>query len=102
MERKFYKSVLCVAMTAFAITGGVKVYEHLNSPSSCDIILANVEALAQKEGGNNGYHVHHFTYFDPVTHIKTDKCYATSYSGPNGSCTLPHNHGAQNCCSAPC
>lgn len=102
MKRKMFKFTLCVTMVVLATVGGSKLYKRTHTSMYCDIIIANVEALAQNDNQSNGYHVHHFTYYNPVTNIETDKCYATSYMGPNGKCASSHNHGAMKCCSVPC
>lgn len=86
--------ILIVAFTAF------NKFTIKNQVTST-LLNENIEALTQGEVKDR-YFVHHSKYYDPITNLVTNKCYAFCYKGPNGPCSSSHSHTPSECCSIQC
>ena len=95
------KKLLFCALAGAIGFAGAKTYEHSQKDYSDDLLLQNVEALTDGDEVVKQYINHHAPYYDPVTQLKTKKCYAFCYETPYHGSLICHKHGATKCCRVP-
>lgn len=92
------KNIIKVAfVAAIALVGGINVFNSQKSENLSDVVLANVEALAEFEGGHGEkYCTLHIKCFNSYG-SETGEWMADSYKGSSCNHDTPHNHNCSNC-----
>ena len=104
MRKRVFVPIAAFCVIAIAAIMAFELFS-IKSKSVTTLLDENIEALTQGETqgeGQNGYFVHHAKYYNPVTNLETNKCYAFCYGGPNGPCPSSHSHSASYCCTYNC
>ena len=100
MKKRVFVPIAAFCVIVIAAIMAFELFAVKNK-SVTTLLDENIEALTQGEGQNE-YFVHHAKYYDPLTGFETSKCYAFSYSGPNGPCSVSHSHSVSYCCTYNC
>lgn len=93
MRKKFIVTAFGGLILGITIYAGFKSYERTSSTTENDLLLANIEALAGGESGNEGYIVHHMACVNKDK-IPTGKYLAYCYKGGHDP---EHEHKCSDC-----
>lgn len=94
MKKYLIKMMLAVIIV---VAGGVNIYNSQKENGISDVVLVNVDALADEEYTPRKYCILHIKCFDSNGHASG--CRANSYTGDVCTHRTFHNHDCSSCCS---